>query len=113
MKLFIVIFFALLFALRLEAQTSSGVSSDGRDFYIGFVAPSYNIPANPRTLAFFGAYFLLSSYSDAHVRVSYFNPSGKEISSSAYSISARSGKQVLVDSSFMVANDTGDIAEYR
>src|SRR5471030_1496848 len=99
---FFIYLFAALFALPLQAQTSSGVSSDGKDFYIGLMFPSYNKVAAPETEAFWGAFALISSYSDNIVQVSYFDPlTGKELAPQSYKIPARTGIQVQLDSAHM------------
>lgn len=114
-KAFLIVSIAVLFALPLQAQSSSGVNSDGRDFYLGLMFPSYNKVASPATEAFWGAYALISGYGDkTTVRVSYFDPqTGVEIPGQRYFIPERTGIQVKLDSLHMVPSDAGDIAEFR
>src|SRR5437016_1711889 len=105
------------FSLPLEAQTSSGVNSDGRDFYIGFVYPSFNkvsVPGTRNARSFFASSALVSAYYDCTVQVSYFDSkTGAEILSKAYPVLAHNTVQVLLDSLHMRMNDSGDVAEYR
>jgi len=113
MKLLLATVFTTLFAISGYAQTSSGVSSDGRDFYVGMVPPSFNTVAAPDVLAFFGAYMLISSYADNTVNISYFDKkTGKESAPQIYHISARTGIQVLLDSAATAMYPKGDSAEY-
>jgi len=99
-----------------KAQATSGVSSDGKDFYVGYVLPSFNrtsaIPGfrDPRPL--FGVYILVSSYTDNVIHVSYFDSlTGIETVPQTYKVNARTGVQILLDTNHMRMNQTGDIAE--
>jgi len=108
----------LAFILVLSAQTAVqsqtySLPGDGKDFFVGFVNPSYNKVAHPATVAFYGAYVLVSSYTDNHITISYFDKqSGVEMPGTRYYIPERTGIQIPLNTGFMLPNDTGDIAEF-
>ncbi len=116
-KVFLRCFFfaSLLFGSQsLKAQSTSGVSSDGRDFYIGYVQPSYYNVLNQSWTGFFKTYALVSTYVDTKVTISYFDDAtGVETTSDIYSIPAHTGKQVLFDLTKMTLSSTGEIPQYR
>ena len=112
----VLLLFALFYAESSPAQ-QQGTPSDGKDFYLGFVLPSFN--KNPGLQGrdfhgFFGVYALISSYeSDNLVKVSYFDGSGREIQSKSVILQARSAIQVALDKASMQMTEPGDIPEYR
>ena len=111
--IWLILLCAALFAQPAHSQTASGVSSDGKDFYIGFVNPSYNTVANPVVRAFFGVFALVSSYTNNTIRVTYFDSAtGVETKPQIYKIPARTGIQVALDTNRMRMNPNGDRAEY-
>ncbi|MFI5263814.1 MAG: IgGFc-binding protein [Candidatus Kapaibacterium sp.] len=111
-KVFLLSLFLVLFASQVSAQTYS-LPGDGNDFWLGFVNPSYNKVASAATVAFYGAYALVSSYTDNHITVSYFDKqSGVEMPGQRFFIPERTGIQVPLDLTKMTPNDTGDIAEF-
>src|SRR5258708_4667480 len=116
MKNTIIIF--LLFILSGNAFCQQqGFSSDGKDFYIGFVYPSFNKnPDQPgrSVKGSFGVYALISSYDNNQVTISYFDPaSGTETVGGIYSLYAKNAIQVQLQIGNMKLSDTGDSAEYK
>jgi len=113
MKTLLTCLLIAIFSISVHAQTtSSGVSSDGRDFYVGFVNPSYNTVASPQVKAFFGAYVLISSFGSSRVTVSYFDrKTGAEFVAGTYFIPQRTGIQVPLDSAHIFL-DTNDFLDY-
>jgi hypothetical protein len=111
----------LLFLLLLAAPAvsfSQGLVSDGRDFYVGMLYPSYNtqpINFNGRNvLGFYGVYVLISSYSANQVTVGYFNPqTGVEDTKQVYTVGARVAIQVPLDLSRTKPTEPGEIVEYK
>ncbi|MDP4231509.1 MAG: T9SS type A sorting domain-containing protein [Bacteroidota bacterium] len=100
-------------AIPLHSQVTSGVNSDGRDFYIGMTLPSYNKVANNRLHPFFGAFILVSSYTGNNIRVSYFDKkTGVETAGQSFHIPERTGISIPLDSAAMSLKDSGDEAEY-
>src|SRR5258708_6216702 len=76
----------LCFSERVRAQNISQ-TSDGKDFYIGFIHPSYNKVANPNVGGFFSASALITSYTNTTVKVSYFDlVTGAELVDKIYKI---------------------------
>jgi hypothetical protein len=108
------------FPQLLTAQ--QGLPVDGKDFYIGYVYPSFNknSSSNGRdTKGFFAVYALISSYDQNQVTVSYFDPvngnpsDGYETQKSTFSIFAKQAIQVPLSSSMMQMSEPGDIPEYK
>ncbi len=110
------LFVVLLFASMSPAQ-QQGVPSEGKDFYIGFVYPSFN--KNPGQQGrdfhgFFGVYALVSSYEDNNiVKFSYFDAGGSEVASVSKIIGARRAVQVPLDVASMKMSEPGDVPEYK
>ncbi|MDP4231511.1 MAG: hypothetical protein Q8916_14020, partial [Bacteroidota bacterium] len=117
MKILFVFFVVVVFGLvplDLRSQTSAGVSSDGRDFYLGYIQPSYATVANPYVLAYFGSYALVSSYTDNSITVSYFDDAtGYEFPAASYVIAARTSVEVPLSTVQMTMSDPGDLPQYR
>ncbi len=101
----------LLMALPAFAQ---GLNSDGKDFYVGYLYPSYNSSCS-RTdiLGFFGVYVLISSYYDNVVTVSYFDDKGNETNKQSYKVFARRTVQVPINRALMRMTEPGDVPEFR
>jgi len=112
-KAFFLSLFLASFGSQVAAQTYP-LSGDGRDFFIGFMFPSYNKVASPAVKVFYGAYALVSSYSDNnHITISYFDrQSGQEITDSRYTIPARIGIQIPLNIANMIMGDSGDVPEF-
>jgi hypothetical protein len=107
----------LLFVLVLFVENSSvqtySVPSDGKDFWVGYMSPSYNKVAAPATRGFYGAYLLISSYTNNSVTVSFFNrTTGVETPDGTYYVAARTAVQVPMPLAFVEMGDTGDVPEY-
>src|SRR5690349_2446373 len=98
---------------------AQGQSSDGTDFYIGWLYPSYNsqnVGSFGRdVLQFFGAYVLISSYSDNNrVQISYFDDkTGKEVLGPSVLVQKRRSQQVAIDRTKMRMTEPGEVAEWR
>src|SRR5690242_17755174 len=113
MKHIFTVLILLLLSVRAFSQALS-VPSDGKDFWIGYMYPSYNKVANPTVEGFYGAYLLISAYTDAIVHVNYFDrTTGVEIPSGQYSMPERTGIQVPISLEYVKMQDTGDIPEYN
>src|SRR5687768_13170910 len=93
--------------VSLHAQ----ISSEGKDFYLGFLSPSYNTVVHSTSAGFFRVYAYVSSYKNNVVTVSYFNKTtGKEEVSGHYNIQAGRAVQIQLDYHHMQMLDPGDIA---
>jgi hypothetical protein len=111
-KTFLLSVIIVVSSCQVSAQTYSQ-SGDGKDFFIGFVNPSYNKVAHPAVLAYYGAYVLVSSYEDNHITVSYFDKViGAEILGTRYFIPRHDGIPVPLNLLQMTPNDTGDVPEF-
>src|ERR1700720_1406529 len=95
-KLLQFFFFSVLVLMTSESFSQSfSLPADGKDFWVGYMNPSYNKVANATTLGYYGAYLLISSYSNNTITVSYFDrTTGVEFVSGIYKIPERSGIQI-------------------
>ena len=92
----------VLLALQtsIHAQSQRGIPSDGRDFYIGYMAPSIKCAT---IKPFQSVYALISSYYNCNVTLSYFDhATGKEFVAISYAIQAKNYKQAPLDLFSMV-----------
>ncbi|MDP4221085.1 MAG: hypothetical protein Q8896_11680, partial [Bacteroidota bacterium] len=95
-----------------EAQSLS-VPADGKDFYLGFILPSYNSVADAQVSGYYGAYLLISSYEDNKASVSYFDKTtGIETPGTVYSMAERTGIQVPLNLQYTLMDSVGDAPEF-
>lgn len=102
-----------------EGQSvTSGINSDGRDFYIGYVYPSFNV--NPSSSAgrnvagFFNVLVLITSYDPNNiVKISYFDTSGKEVPAVSKLVNAKQAFSVALDQKAMLMTEPGDKPEFK
>jgi hypothetical protein len=99
-----------------KASAQQGLPVDGRDFYVGYVYPSFN--KNPPQAGrdfhgFFGVYALISSYDDNTATLSYFDDAGNESGKTPIQLSARQGKAVPLSTSLMQLDEPGDKPQFR
>ncbi len=112
-KSFIVALLIVVAAQTVVRSQSLSLPTDGKDFFVGFMYPSYNKVGNSSTDGFYGAYILVSSYTDNHVTVSYFDrQTGVEVQGRRYTIPARTGIQIQLDLSQVKMADSGDVPEF-
>lgn len=111
-KLFFLVFgLFLAFSSSIKAQ---GFSTDGKDFYVGFIYPSFNRVIPAFSAGFFRVYAIICSYQDNIVYVSYFNEDGTEETAQPYKIQARKAVQIPLSVAKLQMTDPGDlIKEYR
>lgn len=111
-KLFFLVFgLFLVFSSNIKAQ---GFSTDGKDFYVGFLYPSFNRVIPAFSASFFRVYVIISSYQDNTAYVSYFNEDGTEAAAQPYKIQARRSVQIPVSFYKLKMTDPGDlIKEYK
>ena len=105
-------FFLLFVCTSLRSQ---GIPAEGRDFYLGYLKPSYNRVVPEDTKKFFGIFAFVSAYQDTKVFVSYFDSvSGKESLPTEHFVKAKQTAEIPLDTNRMKMKDPGDIfAEYR
>lgn len=114
----LVLVLGLVFGLVRQSE-AQGLNSDGRDFYLGLLYPSYNaqgpLNANGNLLGFYGVYALVSSYYDKNVvTVSYFDTlTGKEFVVQSYTVMARRAVQIPLNISQMKMTEPGEMPEFR
>lgn len=94
---------------------SQGIPAEGRDFYLGYLTPSFNRVVPEDTKKFFGIFAFVSAYQDTKVFVSYFDStSGKESLPKEYFVKAGQTNEISLDTNRMKMKDYGDqFAEYR
>jgi hypothetical protein len=114
MRNFIIILLLISSTISVYAQSSSGISSDGRDFYIGLVYPGFN--KNPGTAGrdfhfFSSSAWVTSFYDSAVISVSYFLSDGKETEKKTYV--ANHFLKIPLDINSMRMTEPGDTAEYK
>ncbi|MEI8135264.1 MAG: choice-of-anchor D domain-containing protein, partial [bacterium] len=99
------------------ATAQQGLPVDGKDFYIGYVYPSFNknTGSGGRDFhGFFGVYVLVTTYADNDFTISYFDEvTGRESDKTSYHLSARRGISVPLSPSLMQVKDRGDVPEYK
>ena len=110
---------SFFFISAAEGQSvTSGINSDGRDFYIGYVYPSYNInppSSSGRNVAgFFNVLVLITCYdTNAIVKLSYFDSTGKETVAVSKLLYAHQGFSVALDQKAMLMSEPGDKSEFK
>lgn len=107
--------FAVFLLFVCTSLRSQGIPSEGRDFYLGYLTPSYNSVVPEHTKKFFGIFAFVSAYQDTKVFVSYFDSvSGKESLPTEYFVKAGRTLEISLDTNRMRMKDPGDeFAEYR
>src|SRR5688572_31144375 len=75
MKRILLTIMLLVSAASLYGQ---GTPSEGKDYYLGFIYPSYNTVIPAFSAGFFRIYAIVSSFQDNTAYVSYFNDNGVE-----------------------------------
>ncbi len=121
MKHIVLSLFLVLMSLSLlpDIVAAQGLPVDGKDFYIGYVYPSFNKAGNSssgrNTAGFFAVYALISSYeADNKVTIAYFDPqSGQETTTSTVTVGARNAVQVQLNQIMMKMDEPGDIPQWR
>ncbi|MDP4200817.1 MAG: T9SS type A sorting domain-containing protein [Bacteroidota bacterium] len=112
------VLYLLLLSSQLSAQVPSGLSSDGRDFYLGFIRTSFNCTT---VMPYQSYWILISSYYDCNVTVGYFDhQTGAEVIGSQVHITAKNYAQVPINLSYVIVSDgnngnlnvNGEVAEY-
>ncbi|HET9135614.1 MAG TPA: T9SS type A sorting domain-containing protein [Candidatus Kapabacteria bacterium] len=116
--------FVLLALLQTSLGLAQGVNSAGKDFYLGWLYPSYNDQnlnlAYRDPKPYYNPTVLISSYSDNEVTISYFDDKvGKEWHPTTYTISHRRSIQVQIDRTQMRMDGggpngfDGEVAQWR
>jgi hypothetical protein len=104
----------VLFVACSSLSYGQGLTSEGREFYLGHIHPSHTDVLTGPAAGQVRAYAIVSSYTDNEVYVSYFDPTtGKEGDAKRYSVAALRSIEVLLDQIVMRPSEPGDIAEYR
>ncbi|MEI8134730.1 MAG: choice-of-anchor D domain-containing protein [bacterium] len=112
--LLVVLFSVFSFLSTSHCQVTQGVSSDGRDFYVGMVLPEVYRESGGTNFTIFKSYILITTAVENSVAVSYFDDAtGKEQTSQSYKIAANSGIQVPLNTSSVKMDEPGEIPQFR
>ncbi len=90
-----------------------GISNEGREFYLGFIRPSYWNALNSYVSQSFHINALISTYYDNTIRVSYFENDGREVENNTYFATAGRSISVPLITSSMKMDSVSDIPAYR
>jgi hypothetical protein len=97
-----------------QFASAQGTPSEGKDYYLGFLYPSFNRVIPAFSAGFFRIYAIISSFQDNTAYVSYFDDNGNEEAATPYKIQARKAVQVPLTVAKLRMTDPGDqIKEYR
>ena len=95
-------------------SSAQGTPSEGKDYYLGFLYPSFNRVVPAFSAGYFRIYALISSFQDNTAYVSYFNEDGTEQAAQPYKIQARKAIQVQLSPALLRMTDPGDqIKEFK
>jgi hypothetical protein len=101
----------LLFLSLTQCIFAQGIPSEGKDFYLGYIHPTFNDVVPAWTAGYFRVYAYVSSFQDNTVSVSYFDPqSKKEGFPNNYPVKARQTTQIALDRTQIQMENPGDIA---
>lgn len=110
---FLLLLMTLAFSVP-QFASAQGTPSEGKDYYLGFLYPSFNRVVPAFSAGFFRIYALISSFQDNTAYVSYFNEDGTETAAQPYKIQARKAIQIPLSVPNMRMTDPGDqIKEYK
>ena len=103
-------FAGILLASALRAQTPHGISSDGRDFFVGIMPPiKLNSDYMPQ-----GTYILVGSFQDNNViTISYFDSTGKEFTDSSKILTRGRTWKFKIDQASMYPSTPGEDPEFK
>jgi hypothetical protein len=108
MKYILSLTLSLLFS-AVFAQ-GSGFRSEGREFYLGYLHPSYSDVAPDEVKPFYKVYALISSFEDNEVSLSYFDAlTKKEEYPTIYKLKGRQTTQILLDHNWMKMKNPGEL----
>src|SRR5688500_8747392 len=100
----------VLFGSGVLAQ-DRGFRSEGREFYLGMLWPTFINPWTAHTPLPHFQYAVISSYDDNVVTVSFFEKGTNKEVTSTFTIPAGTSKDVLLDKSLMRPDSLGDKPE--
>ncbi|HEY6171636.1 MAG TPA: T9SS type A sorting domain-containing protein [Candidatus Kapabacteria bacterium] len=95
-------------------SSAQGTPSEGKDYYLGFLYPSFNRVIPAFSAGFFRIYAIISTFQDNTAYVSYFDENGNEEAAQPYAIQARKAVQIPLSVAKLRMTDPGDlIKEYK
>ncbi|HET9136672.1 MAG TPA: IgGFc-binding protein, partial [Candidatus Kapabacteria bacterium] len=106
----------LLTITTASAFSQAGISSDGREYYIGMMQPSFLTTTNPdvsKYVSFQRVALMITSLVQTDVAISYFESNGKEDIPTIYHISPSKPKQIPLDVSKINSVRPGETAGYN
>src|SRR5688572_23195671 len=76
--------------------------TEGKDFYLGYSAPSYNSVVPVQSSGYFKTYAIINTFQDNTIYVSYFDrATGKEEAGEPYNMAKRSMLRLPLDNARM------------
>jgi hypothetical protein len=109
------VFMFLLSVIPFCAFAQDGIPSDGREYFIGFVLPSFNrqTVSDPSVQQHFSVSLLVAALSKATVTISYYDDRGTEIFDHTVTIQAHQSATIPLDLTKLLGDTTGDVATYH
>jgi hypothetical protein len=112
-KLFTVALFILAASSPAFAQGHRGISSEGRDFYIGYM-PNLPIPNPPEPITPEQAYIIVCSEIDGNTfTINYFGEDGTEYSGSSQALMKGRCAQIPLVKTYMQPKRPGETLEFK
>lgn len=110
-KVLVLLICLFLFSTKLFAQSSSRLTSDGKDFFLGYMPSSFHCSY---TLQYTSVWALISTQFDAKVTISYFDDAGNEVGGANYTLSKNSSSRIRLATGLMsLHNMDSEQAEYK
>jgi hypothetical protein len=108
----LLLFLGLIGASSASAQ--NGIPTEGREFFLGMLYPSYNAQKIGVIKQTYNIYALITSQTDNLITVSYYDSSTKEETAfSSYTLAANKTLIVPLDTGMMKMRNLGEYIEYR
>ena len=112
MRLILSLGLSLIVSVSCLAQPA-GLRSEGREFYLGYLHPSFNDVARAELKAVYKVFALVSSRESNIIKLSYFDKvSHQEQPATSYTVEGGKTVMIPIDWQRMQAADSGDRAEY-
>ncbi|HWF43026.1 MAG TPA: hypothetical protein VG537_00115, partial [Candidatus Kapabacteria bacterium] len=111
----LVLIAGMTFGIHTNAiAQSTGISSDGRDYYLGYMPAGGEAVSSDGGVQVRNAYILIGSFTDNNtVTVSYFGDNGTEIGGSSHTIQHGRCWQVMVPSGMMTPDLPGETPQFK
>ncbi len=104
----------LLFILNTSGLWAQhiGIPSQGREYFIGLIPPSFNYYTTPDILAYYGKYIFISSPNATVVKISYYDSDGHESIPDTFTVAANTSIQIPLQLPVPKTQPKGDTIEF-